>query len=178
MAKAFLLSHGARQPGAGDTFVPEGKSISFYSEYDENTLRSIGLAAVNNGDVQPVDTFVGPATLPNYLLVQFEDSAIAQHLASESSQTGGKLYFVGQDMPSPTRLCTSPATCAGTKPQHAPSCQGVFKTITEEEIFSVSCRGVLGGAGTSTRKMEGSTDFVDENKAEGQRILEWAKTEP
>jgi hypothetical protein len=178
MARAFLLSHGARVPGSGNTFVPEGKSISFYSEYDENTLRSIGLAAVNAGDVTPVDTFTGPAEIPNYLLAKFEDNAIAQHLAAESSQTGGRMYFVGSDLPSPTRLCTSPSTCATTHPHHAQSCNGIFNKIAEEEIFSVSCRGVLGETGESTRTMEGDTEFVDENKKEGERILTWAQAEP
>jgi hypothetical protein len=178
MARAFLLSHGARQPSAGNTFVPAGKSISFYSEYDENTLRSIGLAAVNAGDVTPIDTFTGPITIPNYLLVKFEDNAIAQHLAAESSQTGGRLYFVGSDLDSPTKLCTSPDACEDTYPQHAKSCGGVFTQIAESEILSVSCRGVLGQKGESTREMEGSTEFVDENKQEGLRIFNWAKTDP
>jgi hypothetical protein len=179
MARAFILSHGERVPGRGDTFVPEGKSISFYSEYDENTLRSIGLAAVNAGDIQPAETFESGEDVPNYRLLQFEDSAIAEHLAMESSATGGKLYFVGTDLvPATVSLCTTPTACAGTRPQHAPGCRGVFSQIAEDEILSVSCRGVEGEDGDNTRTMEGSTDFYDEYSAEAFRIVEWGKTDP
>jgi hypothetical protein len=179
MARAFILSHGERDPGEGDTFVPEGKSISFYSEYDENTLRSIGLAAVNAGDIKPAETFEAGEPLPNYTLSQFEDSAIAQHLAMESSATGGKLYFVGTDLrPTPLPLCTTPDACARSRPRHAQGCRGAFAQIAEDEILSVSCRGVTGEDGDNTRTMEGSTDFYDEYSEEAMRIAEWGKTDP
>ena len=38
MARAFILGHGASIPGRDKTFVPAGKSISFYSEVNTNTL--------------------------------------------------------------------------------------------------------------------------------------------
>jgi hypothetical protein len=165
-------------PEKGDTFVPTGKSIAFYSEYDENTLRSIGLAALNAGDVEPVDTFRAGDPIPNYRLSRFEDEAIAQHLASHSSATSAKLYFVGIQLPTPTSLCTTPQACARTKPNHAEACRGAFRYITEGEIFSVSCRGVRGQRNPATKTMEGSTEHLEEWQTEAKRILEWAKTEP
>jgi hypothetical protein len=178
MTRAFILSHGSRVPGNGTTFVPEGKSISFYSEYDQNTLRSIGLAALNAGDIEPVDTFKAGDPIPNYRLSQFEDSAIAQHLAAESSATNAKLYFVGQQLPSPTALCTTPADCERTRPYHADKCRGAFRYIVEGEILSVSCRGVRGQQNPATRKMEGSTEALDEWQAKAREIYNQAQTDP
>ncbi len=178
MARAYLLSHGARIGDRPDTFVPEGKSISFYSEFDQNTLRTIGLAAVSSGDITPTQTFNAGDPVSNYNLVEFEDSAIAEHLAAESSQTGGKLYFTGSDLPSPTWLCTTHDKCITTKPRHHQDCRGVFARIAESEIYSVSCRGLAGGPGGSTFEMEGSREFMDEMQTEARRILDWAKTDP
>ena len=123
MARAFILGHGASIPGREKTFVPAGKSISFYSEVNTNTLRANGLAALNAGGIPPVQTFKERSPVDNYELSAFEDEAIAQHLASESSLTGGKTYYIGLEtsfgttpLPSPLRLCTTPNACAGTKP--------------------------------------------------------------
>jgi hypothetical protein len=178
VATAFLLSHGARVENVDDTFVPQGRSISFYSEFDENTLRTIGLAAVNAGDIIPTETFQGGETVSNYVLLRFDDGEMAEHLAAESSQTGGKLYFTGAELPEQAWLCTTPDECAATYPQHADTCQGVFKLISEQDILSVSCRGKLGGPGKSTFEMEGSTEFMEDLQAETLRILQWAQTDP
>jgi hypothetical protein len=179
MARAFLLSHGARVGSAADTFVPAGRTIAFYSEFDETTLREYGLAALNHGDIQPTETLVGPCPVSNYYHSKFEDEAIAQHLAVESSATGGKSYYVGPDLPDPSWLCTTPAACKATHPQHAAGCQGVFKLIAEEEIWSVACRGLYGSATSkSTMKLAGSTDLDVENETEAKRILAWAQTDP
>ncbi len=143
MARAFILGHGSRVPGREKTFVPTGKSISFYSEVDENTLRSNGLAALNAGDIPPVETFDAESEVDNYSLSRFEDFAIAQHMASESSLTGGTSYFIGMDnIPSPVPLCTTPEQCARSKPRHGMFCKGLFKLVPEDEILSVTCRGV------------------------------------
>ena len=178
MATAYLLSHGARVENVDDTFVPEGRSISFYSEFDENTLRSIGLAAVNAGDITPTETFNAGETVSNYVLQRFADDEMAEHLAAASSQTDGALYFTGGELPDPAWLCTTPDECNATYPNHADVCQGVFKLIAEEDILSVSCRGAMGGPGTATEAMEGSTEFMDDLGQETLRILEWAQTDP
>ena len=172
----YLLSHGARIGDRPNTFVPEGKTISFYSEFDQNTLRTIGLAALSAGDITPTDTFEAGDEVANYVLVQFEDSAMAEHLAAESSASGGTLYFTGAELPSPAWLCTTPDLCV--KPRHHATCQGVFSLISENEIYSVSCRGSAGGPGTSTFEMEGSNDFMAEMQTEARRILDWSKTNP
>ena len=176
MARAYLLSHGARIGDRPNTFVPTGKSISFYSEFDQNTLRTIGLAALSAGDITPTETFEAGDEVANYVLVEFEDSAMAEHLAAASSASGGTLYFTGAELPSPAWLCTTPDLCV--KPNHHATCQGIFKLISENEIYSVSCRGLAGGPGGSTFEMEGNRDFMDEMGAETIRILTWAQTEP
>jgi hypothetical protein len=174
VAKAFLLSHGARVGNADDTFVPNGRSIAFYSEFDENTLRSVGLAALNSGDIEPTETFGPGETVSNYYLSRFADNEMAEHLAAASSSTGGALYFTGGELPDPSWLCTTPDACNATYPNHADSCQGVFRLIAETDILSVSCRGLYGGQGGSTFEMEGSREFMDDLQAETLRILEWA----
>jgi hypothetical protein len=178
MARAFILSHGERVPGGGTTFVPEGRTISFYSDYDENTERAIGLAAISAGDIKPAETFEAGDELSNYRLDAFADDEMAEHLAAQSSATGGRLYFVGRDLPTPTRLCTTPDACERTKPHHSRSCRGALRAIAEDEILSVSCRGKAGDDSPSTRTMEGSTDFMDELQTESDRILVWARTDP
>ncbi len=179
MARAFLLSHGARVGSAADTFVPAGRTIAFYSEFDQTTLREYGLAALSHGDIQPTETLTGPCPVANYYHTRFEDEAIAQHLAVESSATGGRSYYVGSDLPDPSWLCTTPAACKATYPQHADGCQGVFKRITEEEIYSVACRGLWGSpTKKQTMTLAGSKDLDEANEAEAKRILAWAQTEP
>jgi Putative adhesin Stv domain len=197
MARAFILGHGSRVPGREKTFVPTGKSISFYSEVDENTLRSNGLAALNAGDIPPVETFEGESEVDNYSLSRFEDFAIAQHLASESSLTGGTSYFIGMDkIPSPVPLCTTPDACARTKPtKHSMFCKGLFALVPEDELLSVTCRGVrltqeqrkegirnpatgrLGAPQVDDEGHDSSQDFKVETVAEAKRILELSKTD-
>jgi hypothetical protein len=178
VAKAFLLSHGARIGNVGDTFVPAGRSIAFYSEFDQNTLRSIGLAAVSAGDIEPTETFGAGEAVSNYYLSRFADNEMAEHLAAESSSSGGTLYFTGGGLlPDPSWLCTTPDACNATYPDHAGSCRGVFKLIGETDIVSVSCRGLMGGSGGNTFEMEGSTEFMDDLQAETIRILNWAATD-
>jgi hypothetical protein len=204
MARAFILGHGTRVPGVDKTFVPAGKSISFYSNVDENTLRSNGLAALNAGDIPPVETFDAQnPEVDNYGLTRFEDSAIAEHMASESSLTGGKTYYIGLEtsfgttpLPSPVWLCTTPSDCARTKPNHAPSCKGLFALVPENELLSVTCRGVqltqeerqqgkrnprttrLGARKVDESGHDTSEDFFSETSAEAKRLWQLSKTDP
>jgi putative adhesin Stv-like protein len=179
MARAFILSHGERNQEDWDTFVPDGSTISFYSDFDEATQRSIGLAALSAGDVEPFDTYDGGQLIPNYVLSAFEDSALAEHMTTESSATGAKPYYVGIDLPDPVQLCSDPEECQKTYPQHADSCEGVFGKVAEDEILSVSCRVLSGDddAG-ATDVMEGSTDFMDELREEANRIQAWLASDP
>ncbi len=189
MARAFILGHGIRVPGVEKTFVPAGRSISFYSNVDENTLRANGLAALNAGDIPPVETFAGESEVDNYGLSRFEDSAIAQHMASESSLTDGKSYFIGMDtLASPLFLCTNPKACARTKPRHSMFCKGLFALVPEEELLSVTCRGVQGQQNPGTARLgapqvddtghDSSEDFTAERRAEAQRLLTLGRTDP
>ncbi len=197
MARAFILGHGARIPGREKTFVPTGKSISFYSEVDENTLRSNGLAALNAGDIPPVETFDAESEVDNYSLSRFEDFAIAQHMASESSLTGGTSYFIGMDnIPSPVPLCTTPDQCARSKPRHGMFCKGLFKLVAEDELLSVTCRGVrltqeqraagvrnpatsrLGASDVDDQGHDASEDFKSDTVTEAKRILDLATNDP
>lgn len=179
MANAFLLSHGTRVGDWPETFVPEGKTISFYAQFDENVLRSIGLAALNAGDIEPTQTVEGGKPVPNYYHSRFADNEMAEHLTSVSSATGGAVYFVGGELPDPSYLCTTPDKCATTYPRHHDDCQGVFKLIAEDDIKSVACRGLHGDPNSkATYAMEGSTEFMTELGEETLRILEWAKTDP
>jgi hypothetical protein len=197
MARAFILGHGTRIPGREKTFVPSGKSISFYSEVDQNTLRANGLAALNAGDIPPVETFDAESEVDNYRLSRFEDDAIAEHMASESSLTGGPTYFVGMgSLPSPLALCSTPQACARTKPRHSVSCKGLFALVPQDELLSVTCRGVqltekerkegkknpatsrLGARKVDEKGHDTSTDFEAETTAEGERLLALSKTDP
>jgi hypothetical protein len=179
MARAFILSHGERNQEDWDTFVPDGSSISFYSDYDEATQRSIGLAALSAGDIEPFETYDGGQLIPNYVLSAFEDSALAEHMATESSATGAKPYYVGIDLPDPVQLCSDPEECQKTYPLHADSCEGVFGKVAEDEILSVSCRVLSTDEDApGTDVMEGSTDFMEELRDEARRIQAWLASDP
>jgi hypothetical protein len=179
MARAFILSHGERNQEDWDTFVPDGSSISFYSDFDEATQRSIGLAALSAGDIDPFETYDGGQLIPNYVLSAFEDSALAEHMATESSATGAKPYYVGIDLPDPVQLCSDPEECQKTYPQHADSCEGVFGKVAEDEILSVSCRVLSGDDdAAATDVMEGDTEFMDALREEADRIQAWLASDP
>ena len=161
-------------------------------------MRWNGLAALNAGDIPPVETFAAESEIYNYRLSRFDDRAIAQHIASESSLTGrhdlfhwtGDQVSESTPLPSPLRLCTTPGECASTKPKHSPSCKGLFALIPEEEILSVSCRGVrgedprdhittrLGGRKLDQEGHDTSEDFYAENIAEAKRLLALSETDP
>jgi hypothetical protein len=179
VANAYLLGHGARDTNEPKTFVPDGKSISFYAEFDEYALQSIGLAVLNAGDITPTETYESGEEIPNYLLQTFTDDELAKMLSAESSRTDGTLYFVGQSPidDANTKLCTTPNACRATYPDHSDQCGGVFSKITEDTIFSVSCRGVLGAENQATWEMEGTTDYMTELRTEAARILTWKDTE-
>ena len=178
MARAFILSHGERTEGDWDTFVPEGRTLAFYSEFDEYTWRSAGLAAINAGDIEPVVTLNGGDVVSNYELGAFEDSAMAEHIASLSSRTGGKPYFIGSDLPDPLKLCTDAEACQETYPHHADDCQGLFALVAEDDIHTVSCRGVAGEDGDTTYEVGGSGDLYDELSEESDRIKAWLGSDP
>jgi hypothetical protein len=186
MAKAFILGHGSRVPGASKTFVPEGRSLSFFSELDENTLRTVGLAALSAGDIKPTETFAAGAEVDNYYLSAFNDEEMAQHLASESSRTGGVLHFIGAGtLPDKLWLCTSDKCKA---PKHSLFCKGIFKLVAEQELISVTCRGVWGQNSPSTEALGKDAmhnagaaekeDFVNETQAKGKELFDRSATEP
>lgn len=179
MARAFILGHGVRYPDAEFTFVPTGRSIAFYAEVDQRVLRVNGLAALNHGAIPPTETLTGPCQVPNYALRAFGDTAIAEHLASISSVSGGRPYFVGIDLPSPSYLCTEPDVCPKTHPQHADTCKGIFSLVAEPEILSVACRSVEGAEDKqSTYELGGSRDLDHELRAEAGRVLAWLNADP
>lgn len=139
MAKVWILSHGARITTWPDTFVPADKTVHYYADYDQNTLRVNGLAALSAGDIQPTKSFAGGDPISDYFLSKFSDAELAQHFASESSRTGGPMLTIGGDLPDNLALCTNPNNCAA--PAH--SCDGLFGRVAEDEIHLVACRGAF-----------------------------------
>jgi len=188
MARVWVLSHGARPGGLAETFVPTGKTVHYYAEFDENTLRITGLAALNAGDIKPTQSFGGGATISNYYLSAFEDSAIAEHLVSLSSRSGGELAILGGDLPAEMMLCTAPNQCTRTRPNHAWSCAGLFRRIQQDEIHLVACRGVLRVKDTDPKSnatvalgkdtSEALQEYYKQNEEFAAQLLEMARTDP
>jgi hypothetical protein len=192
MAKYWVLSHGCRPADDWpDTFVPAGTTVHYYSEFDENTFRTNGLAAINAGDITANETFNAGAKITDYWLTPFDDAELAQHYASQSSRTGGELkaigYGAGLGDSDGILLCTDPATCETTKPNHSAECNGLLKELAGNELFMVACRGLIGGDGGGTEAMgddkvlnpEDDTErsYVMELNAKSQEILDWAQTD-
>jgi hypothetical protein len=186
MSKVWILSHGARVTTWPDTVVPTGKTVHYYADFDENTLRVNGLAAISAGNIAPTESFAGGAAISDYFLSAFTDAELAQHFASESSRTGGPMLTIGGDLPDDLPLCSNPNNCTA---QH--SCTGLFGLVQQDEIHLVACRGAIGQdnglgwqLGNETAHNAGpGEDTVQDSYAmelnqHAGELLELAKTDP
>jgi putative adhesin Stv-like protein len=186
MSKVWILSHGARVTTWPDTRVPAGKTVHYYADFDENTLRVNGLAAINAGTIAPTQSFAAGATISDYFLSAFTDAELAQHFASESSATGGPMLTIGGDLPDDLALCTDPHNCTD---QHG--CDGLFGRVQQDEIHLVACRGAMGqenglgwrlgtdsahNAAPGEDQVEGS--YVMELNRHAEELLQEARTDP
>jgi hypothetical protein len=191
MSTVYLLSHGDYTESYGETFVPSGRSISFYCDEGEGTLALVALAVVY-GNVPPRQTYAGGDVLPNYALSAFNDPDYEDDYRRVGAvRRLGRLCFVGIDLGSPLWLCSTPQVCEGQRAElaasgepvrHHDGCAGVFALVGETEILSVACRvrtGTPAGDVTYTWEMGGHDDeFAIDNVVEAERIVTWAGTEP
>jgi hypothetical protein len=187
MSKVWILSHGARVTTWPNTRVPAGKTVHYYADFDENTLRVNGLAAINAGTIAATESFAAGAEIADYYLSAFTDAELAQHFASESSLTGGPMLTIGGDLPDDLPLCSDPHNC---NPTHS-TCTGLFGRVAQDEIHLVACRGAIGqdnGVGwrlgtDQAHNPQPGEDLIEDSYANeltqfAQGILDEAQTDP
>ncbi|HEX9260406.1 MAG TPA: hypothetical protein VF855_12775 [Acidimicrobiales bacterium] len=152
-----VMGHGARDPGRGNTFVPAGTSLKFYSNFDENMFFTNGLAALSDGGFGNPNETVEDDDVANYILEAVEDWQMQRYLTVDRS--GADLYFVGERLPANSALCTTPAQCRTAGVHSCAGVLGVAARAGETEVVFLACRGALGGPGQGTQGMgEGGTD--------------------
>jgi hypothetical protein len=143
----IVKGHGARVDDT-TTFVPNGTTVKFYSDFDVNLATSSALVAITSGSfASPNDEADEGSDIANYRLYKQDDRFYAQWIAM-GGEAKTPIWWVGQDLPDQIRLCNLDGTCDPGSGLH--NCTGVFGQVKDSEIILLACRGVLGAHGGST----------------------------
>jgi hypothetical protein len=179
----IVKGHGSR-PDDEETFVPVGTSLKFFSDFDVNLGTTVALAAIVDGaQAAPKETIAGTGEVgdvANYAVWQQDDGFYAKWLAM-GGEEGIPIWWVGNDIPDGTRLCSAPDTCPGLG---AHNCSGVLGLVQDSEIVILACRGYEDDDSPSAEYEYGSDadnplQGVDADVDEGvDRIMELVKTDP
>jgi hypothetical protein len=177
----IVKGHGSRLDDE-ETFVPAGTTLKFFSDFDVDLGTTVALTAIVNGAQAPAqETIVGTGQVgdvANYAVSTQDDGFYAKWLAM-GGEEGIPIWWVGNDIPDGTRLCSAPDTCPGLG---AHNCSGVLGLVQDSEIVILACRGYADDDGTelqygtdSENPLHDITDDVDQGV---DRILELAKSDP
>ncbi|WP_328455178.1 putative adhesin [Amycolatopsis sp. NBC_00438] len=155
--EAFVVGHGGHF--GTDTFVPVGRTVKFYAEFDTALLVTASLLGLASGGATARRTVAhdprrGTDDIRNYVLTPHVDDTVAQHLAARPRTPDVVAFFVGTGESAepgvrwlaPTAdglpLCTSPVDCRVAWPNHAAGCRGLFAAVPAEfpVIHLLCCR--------------------------------------
>ena len=160
----ILYGHGERE-GEAKTFVPEGVTIKWYANVNEDLLTTNGFLAINSGNFDSPTEKQGPGAGKtvetfNLKVYPYLDNAGWVYLLNEKSNH--VLKFVGVDV-GEGNLCND---LFGCKVNGVHSCDGVFGKATTEwktdgDLILLVCRGLKGSPKTITQKL-GSKDDEDQ----------------
>ncbi|MFB7053375.1 putative adhesin [Streptomyces vinaceus] len=143
MAGTYINAHGGREIFSGHTFVPEGRTLHFYTDHGTGLKTTSALAIASGVDLAPVETFRGLAVqVPNYTLSKLAPDEAQRSLAARSDSRHGDQGFLtmGLDgMPDRMGLCTGGRKCS---PKWGHVCDGVFSATHgfQNEIHLLCCR--------------------------------------
>jgi hypothetical protein len=147
----FVVGHGGLAADRPMTIVPEGGSITFYTDVDFDLLFPNGMAAVMAGDAGSGYKAEGGKPVENYSLSPLTDN---ERVRYESVAKGGlTAMYVGDQLPAAVHLCEGDEVmCGGGR--HI--CGGVFGRINDPNIVYLACRGVK-DAPSKTQREYGTT---------------------
>jgi hypothetical protein len=158
----IVWGHGSRSRGAEKTFVPDGTTIKWYADLDQNLLTRNGFLALSSGDFGAPTDSQGPGSgtsveVFNYEV--FEDLAKRDQVAI-LHRGDSDLKFVGAEVPQGP-LCSTPAECRKAG-KH--DCGGLLGTVHDTEIVILVCRGLPGGnTATAAFGSDPVTKDIDED---------------
>jgi hypothetical protein len=155
----FLMGHGGLSADRPKTIVPEGGSITFYTDVDFNLLLTNGMASVQTGEAGSGYRVEGGEPVENYYLEGYTDN---QRVRFETvAMSGLNVVYIGDQIPNKIHLCEGDDTmCGGGR--HI--CGGVFGRLDDLDIIYLACRGVMDAPPKTQREYgaSGDTTIQDE----------------
>lgn len=143
MTEVFVLAHGAYwegedndDPGGKWTRVPNGVTMRFYAEPDENLLPMNALEVLmGRGAAGAIQSCAAGERIPNYCFSPLEEDVWMLMLGGV--QDGQDVRFIGRDGLDTDRLCLSHGDC--TVDGH--SCPGLFAMLPGASVIHLlTCR--------------------------------------
>jgi hypothetical protein len=144
----LVWGHGIRDRGEEKTFVPDGTTVKWYSDLDQNLFTRNGFVAVSSGEFGSPNDQQGPGRGTEVEIYNYgvaEDLVKRDYVAMLNRQ-GLPLMFIGSEIPE-GHLCNDLPGCRG-KGEH--TCDGVLGKAKDTEVVILVCRGVAGMQGQST----------------------------
>jgi hypothetical protein len=164
----LVMAHGGRDPQAAELKVPPGMRIDFYADFDENMFFHNGLAVVVRGGLgTPNQSYAPDEAIPNYIYSALSSDQLGWYL--QLDRTGLPAWFVGDDLPGDTALCTDHATCdaAGANDGSGThTCDGVLgraQSEGENHLVILACRGNIEQANEATKALRGADGQADDS---------------
>jgi hypothetical protein len=165
---AYVLGHGSYRPGE-ETIVPAGMTLSFYAKPEESGVMNVLESVIANGGAGPQEVLHEGTSLPNYDLTKFEDDHIGRFL--ELNRHNLELWFIGDQVRSPTMLCMTPAQCHPDDHR----CDGVFgkaRLAGEKDLHIMACRFDITAASHGfTRSV--LDDYGTEDTSADDELRDW-----
>lgn len=136
----LVWGHGTRDKGDEKTFVPDGATVKFYSDVDENLFTRNGFVAVSSGEFGDPNESVGPGSGTTVEIFNYgvmADLGKADFIALLNRE-GNNLMFVGKEV-AEGHFCNDVTGC---KTAGSHKCDGVFGKVDDKEIVILVCRGL------------------------------------
>jgi hypothetical protein len=172
------MAHGGRDPDMPGLRVPKGMQIDFYADFDENMFFVNGLSVVARGQLgTPNESYTENDPIPNYVYSALDSDQLGWYLQLDRTELPA--WFVGNDLPDQTALCTDFVGCdnAGAnigESQHI--CDGVLGAAQrsgENHVVILACRGNMADPNQQgTKALVGSDGRWDDSVVD--EILEEA----
>jgi hypothetical protein len=154
----YIAGHGELAADRPMTIVPEGGSITFYTDVDFDGDMSNMMETLRRGDAGSGFKVEGGKPVENYSLGPLTDNQRVRY--ATVAKGGVTVMYVGDQLPGAVHLCEGDEVmCGGGR--HI--CGGVFGRVDDREIVYLACRGVEGAAPNPQQEYgaTGDTQFAD-----------------
>jgi hypothetical protein len=138
----LVWGHGTRDRGDENTFVPDGMTVKWYSDMDQNLFTRNGFVAVSSGAYGSPNDQQGPGKGTEVEVLNYGVAADLEKadFVSLLNHDGHDLKFIGSDI-DPGHLCNDVAGCLANGSH---KCDGVFGKVQGPELIILVCRGIAG----------------------------------